>query len=107
MCKTGARSRHPDPDHRQRRKLSAGLLIGVEVARRRRQMRALAMLCLLGCAQPDLRSKPSLEGSYSCGATTCTSGQVCLVMEAGSQCGVDLDAGVGPYQEYGWTCLAL
>jgi len=51
--------------------------------------------------------KPSLDGPISCGKNTCGSGEVCVIAEAGSQCGVNADAGVGPYQEYSWTCMAL
>jgi hypothetical protein len=28
-------------------------------------------------------------------------------MESGSQCDVNPDAGIGPYQEFGWTCGGL
>ncbi|HEY0250695.1 MAG TPA: hypothetical protein VGC41_04180 [Kofleriaceae bacterium] len=66
-------------------------------------MRWLLLLCI-GCTQPQ---RTSLEGSITCGPMTCSSGQVCQSRESGSQCEVNLDAGVGPYQEYGWTCVEL
>lgn len=69
-------------------------------------MKWLALICLFaGCTNEGL--KPSLEGPHPCGANSCITGQVCLIMESGSQCGVNEDAGIGPYQEYSWTCIDL
>lgn len=61
---------------------------------------------LLGCAGSDAR-RPSLAGPYACGPHTCTSGQICVTESAGSQCQVNLDAGVGPYDTYAWMCVDL
>jgi len=61
---------------------------------------------LLGCAASEV-PRPSLEGAYTCGPRSCTSGQICVTESAGSQCQVNLDAGVGPYATYAWTCLDL
>lgn len=38
---------------------------------------------------------------------TCGSGQICFSMESGSQCDVNPDAGIGQYQEFGWSCGVL
>jgi hypothetical protein len=61
---------------------------------------------LFGCAGSDAK-RPSLAGPYACGPHTCTSGQVCVTESAGSQCQVNLDAGVGPYATYSWMCVDL
>ena len=50
---------------------------------------------------------PDLGGPYSCGPKTCSSGQICVTESAGSQCDVNLDAGIGPYQTFAWTCMDL
>jgi len=70
-----------------------------------RVMRWLVLILSAGCTG---NVKPtSLEGSIPCGAMTCGSGQICFSMESGSQCDVNLDAGIGPYQEFGWRCEEL
>jgi hypothetical protein len=61
---------------------------------------------LLGCAGRDAQ-RPSLDGLYPCGPHTCTSGQICVTESAGSQCQVNADAGIGPYDTYSWMCEAL
>ena len=67
-------------------------------------MRSL-LLVLAACTSSV---KPtSLEGAIPCGGMTCGSGQICFSMESGSLCDVNPDAGIGPYQEFGWTCGAL
>ncbi|MEO8844817.1 MAG: hypothetical protein ABI591_23720 [Kofleriaceae bacterium] len=59
----------------------------------------------MGCTNEVQRT--SLEGSITCGSMTCGSGQICFSMESGSQCDVNPDAGIGQYQEFGWTCGEL
>ena len=66
-------------------------------------MRWLMILVLVSCTGEGQR--PSLEGPYTCGPKTCTSGQVCVVETTGSQCGVNYDAGIGQYQEISWGCV--
>ena len=61
---------------------------------------------LLGCDGRDV-PRPSLDGPYTCGPHTCTSGQICVTESAGSQCQVNPDAGIGPYDTYSWTCIDL
>ncbi|HEY4180112.1 MAG TPA: hypothetical protein VGM90_24890 [Kofleriaceae bacterium] len=65
----------------------------------------LVLLLAYGCDVDEKR--PSLEAGYACGPKTCGENEYCSVKESGSQCGVDEDAGIGTYQEYGWTCLAV
>ncbi|HEY5937638.1 MAG TPA: hypothetical protein VIU61_23485 [Kofleriaceae bacterium] len=67
-------------------------------------MRWLVFVFLLACAE-DV--KPSLEGPYTCGPQTCGSGQICVTVESGSQCGVNPETGVGPYEVYSWSCVDL
>ena len=68
---------------------------------------AVAACALLGgCAGGDVK-RPSLDGPYACGPTQCASGQVCVTESAGSQCQVNPDAGIGPYDTYAWTCVEL
>jgi hypothetical protein len=68
-------------------------------------MRWLVTILCVGCTS---EVKPtSLEGSITCGEITCGSGQICLSRESGSQCDVNPDAGIGQYQEFGWTCTEL
>lgn len=59
---------------------------------------------LIGCAGSDA-PRPGLAGPYLCGPSTCASGQICVTESAGSQCQVNPDAGIGPYDTYAWTCL--
>ena len=61
---------------------------------------------LLGCSSSDVK-RPSLDGPYACGPHACTSGQICVTESAGSQCQVNLDAGIGPYSTYSWMCVDL
>lgn len=61
---------------------------------------------LLGCAGRDVQ-RPSLAGPYACGPHTCSSGQICVTESAGSQCQVNPDAGIGPYDTYSWLCEDL
>ena len=68
-------------------------------------MRVLGILLVVGCATEGQR--PSLEGPYVCGPETCGSGQICVTVESGSQCGVDPERGIGQYQVYSWTCVDL
>lgn len=67
---------------------------------------AASAALLLGCAGRDAQ-RPSLDGSYACGPHTCTSGQICVTESAGSQCQVNPDAGIGPYDTYSWLCEDL
>lgn len=71
-----------------------------------RAMRWLLLVGLLACSHEDVQ-RPSLEGPHACGPSACTTGQVCVIVESGSQCGVNADAGIGQYQEYSWTCVDL
>lgn len=68
-----------------------------------------ALLGLLAASACATHVEPtSLEGSIPCGSDlTCGSGQICLSMESGSECDVNADAGIGQYQEFGWTCTEL
>lgn len=68
-------------------------------------MRRLLFAFLVGCGTDEM--KPSLEGPYSCGPNTCSTGQVCVTVESGSQCDVDPERGIGQYQVYSWTCVDL
>ncbi len=68
-------------------------------------MRWLVMVVCIGCTN-DVKPT-SLEGSITCGPMTCGSGQICFSTESGSQCDVNADAGIGQYQEFGWTCGEL
>jgi hypothetical protein len=72
-------------------------------------MRCIALIFVLAACGEDLGDveRPSLEGDYTCGPKTCTSGQICIVESSGSQCQVNYDAGVGQYQPYAWTCIDL
>jgi hypothetical protein len=69
-------------------------------------MRWLAVMLVLAACGEDA-AKPSLEGDYTCGPMTCTTGQICIVESAGSQCMVNEDAGVGQYEPYAWYCVDL
>jgi hypothetical protein len=64
-------------------------------------------LLLALCACVNGAKPTSLEGTITCGAMTCGTGQICYSMESGSQCDVNPDAGIGQYQEFGWTCGTL
>jgi len=64
-------------------------------------------MCLMACSEGDVKLTPSLEGPYVCGPQTCTTGQICITVESGSQCGVDPENGIGQYQVYSWTCIDL
>jgi hypothetical protein len=66
-------------------------------------MRCLVLVIFAACAVEPT----SLEGPIPCGGMTCGSGQICFSRESGSQCNVDPEAGIGPYQEFGWTCQEL
>ena len=68
-------------------------------------MRWLVLVFLMACAE-DVK-RPSLEGPYTCGPQTCGSGQICVTVESGSQCGVNPDTGVGQYEVYSWSCVDL
>jgi hypothetical protein len=70
-------------------------------------MRWLLPVILAACASRDPRPKPDLSGPYRCGTSTCGSGEICVTFSAGSQCDVNLDAGIGPYDEISATCLVL
>jgi len=71
-------------------------------------MRWLAILVLAACACTGAETKkPDLSGPYACGQTTCGSGQICLTYSAGSQCQVNYDAGIGPYDEISASCVDL
>jgi hypothetical protein len=65
-------------------------------------MRLTVLLLFAGCAEPT-----DLEGDIPCGGMTCGTGEICYSRESGSQCNVNLDAGIGQYQEFGWTCRVL
>ena len=68
-------------------------------------MRCLVLMFVAACSADGER--PSLEGPYTCGPNTCETGQVCVTVESGSQCGVDPERGIGQYQVYSWTCTDL
>ena len=61
-----------------------------------------ALLLVMGCTTTQI--KPDLSGPFACGSATCGSGQICVTFSAGSQCDVNLDAGIGPYDEISATC---
>ncbi len=65
------------------------------------------MLLLVACGIDEPADKPSLEGDYTCGPETCGTGQICVTVESGSQCGVDPEHGIGQYQVYQWSCVDL
>jgi hypothetical protein len=68
-------------------------------------MRWLILVLVASCAADP---KPtSLEGSITCGSMMCGSGEICFSMDSGSQCDVNLDAGIGEYQQFGWRCGTL
>src|SRR5262249_9524367 len=69
-------------------------------------MRWTALAFVVACTSHEPK-KPSLDGPYPCGHLTCTSGQVCVTESAGSQCQVNLDAGIGPYDTYSYQCFEL
>jgi hypothetical protein len=68
-------------------------------------MRWLALVFLFACGEDVAR--PSLEGPYTCDDKTCTSGQICIIESAGSQCMVSYDAGIEPYEILSATCIDL
>ncbi len=69
-------------------------------------MRSLVIVLCAACTSTP--TPTLLEGAISCGPTlTCGSGQICFSQESGSQCDVDADAGIGQYQDFGWTCESL
>lgn len=70
-------------------------------------MRWPAILVFAACACNGAVKKPDLSGPYPCGQATCGSGQICLTYSAGSQCGVNFDAGIGPYDEISAMCIDL
>jgi len=73
-------------------------------------MRWTGLIFVVACTSPRAPQdapKPSLDGPYACGPKTCTSGQVCVTESAGSQCQVNLDAGIGPYDTYSYRCVTL
>ena len=55
----------------------------------------------------NVGTKPDLSGPYTCGTQTCGSGQICVTYESGSQCDVNEDAGIGPYQIEAQECIDL
>jgi hypothetical protein len=57
-------------------------------------MRVAMILFVVACGSTV---KPDLSGSYGCGSNTCGSGQICVEVYAGSQCDVNLDAGIPEY----------
>lgn len=67
---------------------------------------ALALLLVADCTTSSV-TPTSLAGSISCGSASCGSGQICFSMQSGSLCDVNPDAGIGQYQEFGWTCGEL
>jgi hypothetical protein len=72
-------------------------------------MRWLVLGLLVGCSTigigDDGAKRPSLDGPYACGSKSCSTGQICVTGESGSQCQVNYDAGIGQYQTYSWTCV--
>jgi hypothetical protein len=70
-------------------------------------MRWLLPILIAAAACSEDRVRPSLEGPYVCGPKTCETGEVCLTLESGSQCGVDPEHGIGQYQPYDWSCVPL
>jgi len=71
------------------------------------RMRWLAILLFAACTSSGAVKKPDLSGPYACGKATCTSGQICITESAGSQCWVNADAGIGPYDEVSAMCSDL
>ena len=53
---------------------------------------------------PD--ASPPTSGPIACGRDTCTGDQLCVTISAGSQCGVNEDAGIGPYGIITQYCAA-
>jgi hypothetical protein len=71
-------------------------------------MRWLVILVFAACTSNGaVKHKPDLSGPYACGRATCTSGQICVTESAGSQCWVNADAGIGPYDEVSAMCVDL
>jgi hypothetical protein len=79
-----------------------------------RSMRWLVLVLLVACektATPNAApvskdaAPKQLDGPVACGEKTCTSGQVCITVSAGSQCMVSEK--IGPYQTYEWLCVDL
>ena len=68
---------------------------------------SLLFVIACGGTDDDNVDKPSLEGPYDCGPHTCTTGQICITVESGSQCGVSEENGIGQYQVYQWSCADL
>ena len=68
------------------------------------RMRWLCLVVFTACAPVD---KPDLSTPYACGSNTCDPGQICLTEEAGSQCGVNPDAGIPPYGIISQRCVDL
>lgn len=72
------------------------------------RMRWLAILLFAACTSSGaVKKKPDLSGPHPCGKAMCTSGQICITESAGSQCWVNADAGIGPYDEVSATCIDL
>jgi hypothetical protein len=69
------------------------------------RMRWIAVLVVFACVGRG--PKPDLSSPYPCGKNTCTANQLCETVEAGSQCDVDLDAGIPPYGIASQTCVDL
>ena len=68
---------------------------------------ALVLAVVANACAGDAGKKPDLSGPYSCGQQTCGSGQICVTYESGSQCDVNADAGIGPYQIEAQECIDL
>jgi hypothetical protein len=68
-------------------------------------MRWLALMVLFACGE-DV-DKPALEGPYACDTKSCSTGQICILETAGSQCQVNPDAGIDQYEVLSSACVDL
>jgi hypothetical protein len=69
-------------------------------------MRWLSLVLLVACVDSKPQPIP-LDRPFTCGGLTCGSGEICTSQESGSQCDVNEDAGIGPYQDFDFHCEKL